>query len=280
MALGVIFGIFTNSAYGIPEIWEHFGNMHPAGTPVWSVMFITVACGAISGFHSTQSPLMARCMKSERQGHFVFYGAMVAEGVIALIWAAAGCSLYEVTGGLSTGLSAVLGNGQSAAIYDVCARTMGGVGIALAMVGVIVCPITSGDTAFRSARLVLADWFKINQSEFGKRLMLCVPLLGVGAFIGHLDYTIIWRYFSWTNQTLAMIVLWTASMYLFREKKNYWMTAVAATFMSAVSMTYFFYADECLGLGTAVAYPAGIVLAALFLGIFFHATKKQPGTEV
>ena len=177
MALGVIFGIFTNSAYGIPEIWEHFGNMHPAGTPVWSVMFITVACGAISGFHSTQSPLMARCMKSERQGHFVFYGAMVAEGVIALIWAAAGCSLYEVTGGLSTGLSAVLGNGQSAAIYDVCARTMGGVGIALAMVGVIVCPITSGDTAFRSARLVLADWFKINQSEFGKRLMLCVPLL-------------------------------------------------------------------------------------------------------
>ncbi len=250
MALGVIFGIFTNSAYGIPEIWEHFGNMHPAGTPVWSVMFITVACGAISGFHSTQSPLMARCMKSERQGHFVFYGAMVAEGVIA------------------------------AAIYDVCARTMGGVGIALAMVGVIVCPITSGDTAFRSARLVLADWFKINQSEFGKRLMLCVPLLGVGAFIGHLDYTIIWRYFSWTNQTLAMIVLWTASMYLFREKKNYWMTAVPATFMSAVSMTYFFYADECLGLGTAVAYPAGIVLAALFLGIFFHATKKQPGTEV
>lgn len=139
-------------------------------------MFITVACGAISGFHATQSPLMARCMKSEKQGHFVFYGAMVAEGVIALIWAAAGCSIYEVTDGLSTGLSAILANGQSAAIYDVCSKTMGGVGVALAMIGVIVCPITSGDTAFRSARLTLADWFGIDQGKFTKRLILCVPL--------------------------------------------------------------------------------------------------------
>ncbi len=278
MAIGVIIGIFTNPSYTIPEIWSNFRNMHPNGTPIWSVMFITVACGAISGFHSTQSPLMARCMKSEHQGHFVFYGAMVAEGVIALIWAAAGCSLYEVTGGLSTGLSEILANGQSAAIYDVCSRTMGGVGIALAMIGVIVCPITSGDTAFRSARLVLADWFKVDQNQYQKRLLLCVPLLAAGAIIGHLDYTIIWRYFSWTNQTLAMIVLWTASMYLFREKKNYWITAVPATFMSAVSMTYFFYAPECLGLGTKVAYPVGIILAALFLGIFFYATRKGQNT--
>ena len=261
MALGVALGIFTHSQYQIPEIWSHFTNMHPKATPIWSVMFITVACGAISGFHATQSPLMARCMKSEKQGHFVFYGAMVAEGIIALIWAAAGCSIYEVTDGLSTGLSAILANGQSAAIYDVCSKTMGGVGVALAMIGVIVCPITSGDTAFRSARLVLADWFKIDQGKYSKRLMLCVPLLAVGAFVGHLDYTIIWRYFSWTNQTLAMIVLWTASMFLFKEKKNYWITAVPATFMSAVSMTYFFYAKECLNLGTKVAYPAGIIIA-------------------
>ena len=162
MAIGVIFGIFTNPAYTIPEIWDHFGSMHPSGTPIWSFMFITVACGAISGFHSTQSPLMARCMKSEKQGHFVFYGAMVCEGVIALIWAAAGCSLYEVTDGLNTGLAQALAMGQSKAIYDVCSKTMGGVGIALAMIGVVVCPITSGDTAFRSARLTLADWFKID----------------------------------------------------------------------------------------------------------------------
>ena len=278
MAVGVIVGIFTNDTYVIPEIWNNFRNMHPAATPIWSFMFITVACGAISGFHATQSPLMARCMKSEKQGHFVFYGAMVAEGVIALIWAAAGCSIYEVTGGLSTGLQEVLASGQSAAIYDVCKNTMGGIGIALAMVGVIVCPITSGDTAFRSARLTLADWIGLDQKQFSKRLILTVPLLAAGALIGHLDYTIVWRYFSWTNQTLAMIVLWTASMFLFKEKKNYWITAVPATFMSAVSMTYFFCAPECLGafgLTTAVAYPAGIILAACFLGFFIYTTRKM-----
>ena len=294
MAIGVIFGIFTNSAYTIPEIWEHFGSMHPSGTPIWSFMFITVACGAISGFHSTQSPLMARCMKSEKQGHFVFYGAMVCEGIIALIWAAAGCSLYEVVGGKNTGLAAALAMGQSKAIYDVCSKTMGGIGIALAMIGVVVCPITSGDTAFRSARLTLADWLKLDQKSMKNRLILCIPVLGVGAFLGignalgKIDYTIIWRYFSWTNQTLAMIVLWAASMYLFYEKKNYWITAVPATFMSAVSATYFLLGNECLGklintktaegatvYNTAVAYPIGILVAALFLGIFLYTIKKR-----
>lgn len=285
MAVGVVIGIFTGG-YHIPEIASHFYNMHPKHTPIWSFMFITVACGAISGFHATQSPLMARCLKSERQGHFVFYGAMVAEGIIALVWAAAGCSLYEVTGGLNTGLAEVLSNGQSAAIYDVCAKTMGPVGVILAMLGVVVCPITSGDTAFRSARLTLADWFGINQEKYGKRLILCVPLLGMGAFLGFgntfgiIDYTVIWRYFSWTNQTLAMIVLWAASMYLLQEKKNYWITALPATFMSAVSITYFVMAPECLGmipalkLNTAVAYPAGIIAAVCFFAAFMRAAKK------
>lgn len=275
MAVGVCFGIFTHAEYQIPEIWSNFTNMHPDGKPVWSFMFITVACGAISGFHSTQSPLMARCMKSERQGHMVFYGAMTAEGIIALIWAAAGCSIYEVTGGLNTGLSTALAAGQSAAIYDVCAKTMGGIGIALAMIGVIVCPITSGDTAFRSARLTIADWFNIEQESWKNRLLLCVPLLGVGAIVSQLDYAIVWRYFSWTNQTLAMIVLWAASMYLFKEKKNYWITVVPATFMSAVSMTYFVAAGECLNLGTTIAYPVGIIMAILFLGIFLFVTNKK-----
>ena len=293
MALGVALGIFTKG-YEIPEIWNNFANLHPQGTPIWSFMFITVACGAISGFHATQSPLMARCMKSEKQGHFVFYGAMVSEGIIALVWAAAGCALYEVTGGLNTGLAEILANGQSAAIYDVCIKTMGKVGVALAMLGVIACPITSGDTAFRSARLVLADWFKLDQKKWKNRLLLCVPVLGVGAILGvgnalgAINYTIIWRYFSWTNQTLAMIVLWAASMYLFKEKKNFWITAVPATFMSAVSCTYFVLAPECLGkmintyadgklvaYNTAVAYPIGIVFAIAMLALFLHATKKS-----
>ena len=297
MAVGVIIGIFTNPNYTIPEIWTHLYNMHPSGTPVWSFMFITVACGAISGFHSTQSPLMARCMKDEKQGHFVFYGAMVAEGIIALIWAAAGCALYEVTGGLNTGLAEALAGGQSAAIYDVCSKTMGGVGIALAMIGVVVCPITSGDTAFRSARLTLSDWFHIDQGSYANRLKLCIPVLGIGAIlgignaVGAIDYTGIWRYFSWTNQTLAMIVLWAAAMYLFTEKKNFWIAAVPATFMSAVSCTYFILAPECLGsllnsktadgaviYNTVVAYPIGIVFAAILLAVFIRATKKH-GTK-
>ena len=275
MAVGVIFGIFTNPAYTIPEIWANFSNMHPSGTPIWSFMFITVACGAISGFHSTQSPLMARCMKSEKQGHFVFYGAMVCEGVIALIWAAAGCALYTITDGKMAGLAEALAAGQSAAIYDVCAKTMGGVGIALAMIGVVICPITSGDTAFRSARLTIADWFKIDQSKMTTRLFLAVPLLAVGAILSQLDFSMIWRYFSWSNQTLAMIVLWTGGVFI--HKYGYppiasLMAAIPATFMSAVSITYFFQAPECLGLSTAIAYPVGIVAAALFLGIFIWRT--------
>ena len=223
MAVGVSIGLPMHG-YKIPEIWNNFRSMHPAGTPVWSFMFITVACGAISGFHATQSPLMARCLKSERQGHFVFYGAMVAEGCIALVWA-----------------------------YDVCAKTMGSIGVILAMLGVIACPITSGDTAFRSARLTLSDWFQIDQESYANRLKLCIPVLGVGAVLGFgntlgfIDYSVIWRYFSWTNQTLAMIVLWAGAMYLAKEKKNYWVCAVPATFMSAVSITYFVMAKECLG---------------------------------
>ena len=281
MAVGVALGIFTKG-YEIPEIWSHFYNMHPQGTPIWSFMFITVACGAISGFHATQSPLMARCLKSEKQGHFVFYGAMVTEGIIALIWAAAGCAIYTGEELLA------LGGGGSTAVYDVCSKTMGGVGIALAMLGVIACPITSGDTAFRSARLVLADWFHLDQKNWKNRLMLCIPVLGVGAVLGignalgKIDYTIIWRYFSWTNQTLAMIVLWAASMFLFYEKKNYWITAVPATFMTAVSITYFMLGNECLGqflnkdgYNTALAYPVGILFAALFLGIFLYSIKKR-----
>jgi len=285
MAIGVAIGIPVNG-YAIPEIFTHFGSMHPQGTPVWSFMFITVACGAISGFHSTQSPLMARCLKSERQGHFVFYGAMVAEGCIALIWAAAGCSLYAVTDGLNTGLAEILADGQSAAIYDVCIKTMGPVGVILAMLGVVACPITSGDTAFRSARLTLSDWFKIDQESYANRLKLCIPVLGIGAFLGFgntlglLSYTVIWRYFSWTNQTLAMIVLWAGAMYLAKEGKNYLICAVPAVFMSAVSITYFFMAPECLGMipalknNTMVAYPAGIIAAVLFLAIFLKSAKK------
>ena len=280
MAIGVAGGTMLGG-YQMPELWSHFYNMHPSGTPIWSFMFITVACGAISGFHSTQSPIMARCLKSEKQGHFVFYGAMVAEGIIALVWAAAGCSVYGVQALVDAG------GGNSTTVYEICKTTMGPIGVILAMLGVVACPITSGDTAFRSARLTVADWFNIDQENFTNRLKLCIPILGAGAILGFgntfgfINYNIIWRYFSWTNQTLAMIVLWSASMYLFKEKKNYWITVVPATFMSAVSATYFLMAPECLGLipffksNTMVAYPGGIIVAILFLGLFITTTKKH-----
>ena len=274
MAVGVGVGIFTHG-YSIPEITLQ--SLHPDGTPIWPCMFITVACGAISGFHATQSPLMARCCKTEKEAHFVFYGAMVCEGIIALIWAAAGCAVYNRTGGLMTGLSEILASqGQASTVYDVCVKTMGGFGVVLAMIGVIACPITSGDTSFRSARLVIADWFHIDQKSYKKRLYVCVPLLLAGAVISQLDYNVIWRYFSWSNQTLAMIALWTASMYLYKNKKCFWVTAIPATFMSAVSVTYFFYAPECLHLSTAIAYPVGVAAAVVFLFIFlFHSVFKK-----
>lgn len=279
MAVGVCFGTLT-SGTPIPEIWNNLGNVHPNGTRIWAYMFITVACGAISGFHATQSPLMARCLKSERQGRFVFYGAMVAEGIIALIWAAAGCTLL---GGEQL---AELGGGNATTVYTICTMTMGKVGIILAMLGVIACPITSGDTAFRSARLTIADWFKLDMGNWKTRLFLCIPVLGIGAVLGFgntlgfIDYQIIWRYFSWSNQTLAMIVLWAAAMYLAKNKKNYWIAAVPATFMSAVSATYFVMAPECLGLipgltdNAAVGYPVGIVVAIAFLALFLSKVKK------
>lgn len=277
MAVGVAFGMFVNKEYVIPEVWDHFYNMHPDKLPVWSYMFITVACGAISGFHSTQSPIMARCIKSEKDGRQIFYGAMVLEGVIALIWAAAGCAIYQKTGGLMTGLNEALSKGQSFAIYDVCLKTMGNGGLFLAVLGVIVCPITSGDTAFRSARLAIADWFRMDQIKVFDRLIIVIPLFVVGILIGHLDYSVIWRYFSWANQTLAMIVLWTISVYLVRKKKNYIITLIPAIFMSAVTMTYFIISKECLGI-LKIPYTIAVlvgVLFALLLYVLFNIYIKK-----
>ena len=281
MAVGVALGIMVNPDYVIPEIWTNFSSMHPAGTPIWSFMFITVACGAISGFHATQSPMMARCCTSEKQGHKIFYGAMVAEGIIALVWAAAGVSFYENSQAL---LDA--GAGVNAVVFEICTTTMGKFGGVLAMLGVIACPITSGDTAYRSARLTIADWFGIDQSDWKKRLALTAPLLGIGAIICQIDYSIIWRYFSWSNQTLAMIALWAAAMWLVQNKRNHWICSIPATFMSAVSMTYFVAAPECLGLlwnplgiGYDVYYPIAIVVglacAAGFFAIFMKSAKKH-----
>jgi len=202
MALGVTFSLLFSGKFEMPELWNNFRNLHASGTPAWPFMCITVACGAISGFHSTQTPIMARCLKDEKDGRKVFYGAMIAEGILAMIWAAAGVSVYESSQEL---LAA--GGGCSTVVYQICESTMGKVGIVFGLIGVIVCPISSGDTAFRSARLILSDWFGLNQKKLLPRLLISGSLLFVGSIVSHLDYSIVWRYFSCSNQTLAMISL-------------------------------------------------------------------------
>ena len=277
MALGIGGATVLLRGSDMPELTlASLAAVHPNSLPKWAMMFVTVACGAISGFHATQSPMMARCITSEKQGRGIFYGAMVAEGVIALIWAAAGVTFYTNHGSLLDGMSglttAIAAGGAGDVVYEISTTLLGPVGGVLAMIGVIACPITSGDTAYRSARLTIADWFHIDPSRTGPRAALSVPLLAVGALIAlALPWDVLWRYFSWANQTLAMIVLWTGAVFLHKygfPPKACLIAALPATFMSAVSVTYFFQAPECLGLSTAVAYPVGLVVAALFLAVF------------
>ena len=273
MAVSILVGIF-GGGYSIPEI--SFENLHPEGLPVWPYMFVTVACGAISGFHSTQAPLIAKCITSEKVGRKVFYGAMLSESIIALVWAAAGVAFYGATGGLFEALS---DQGQSGVVYDIAHGMLGGFGGILAIVGVVACPITSGDTAFRSARLILAEIFHMDQKKLKNRLIITLPLLGLGALLTQLDFNVLWRYFSWSNQTLAMIALWLATMYLIKTKEHKiysLITAVPAAFMSAVSMTYILMAKEGFGISQEIAYPIGIGFALLhFICYMLLEHKKQ-----
>lgn len=276
MAASIIGGIFVGG-YHIPEI--SFQNMHPKELPVWPFMFITVACGAISGFHATQSPMIAKCITSEKEGRKVFYGAMIAESVIALVWAAGGVAFYGTTEMLSNALTDL---GQSGVVYDISTGMLGTIGGILAIVGVVVCPITSGDTAFRSARLILAEWTKLDQKMIKNRLIITIPLLGAGALLTQLDFNVLWRYFSWSNQTLAMVSLWVATSYLLKTNKNKitsLLTALPASFMSAVSLTYILIADEGFKLSKAIAYPCGMTFAAVLFAVYVFILVKTKGDK-
>lgn len=272
MAVGVFGAILLSGDYVLPEVT--LKNTHPDDLPAWPFMFVTVACGAISGFHATQSPMVAKCITSEKQGRFVFYGAMIAEAVIALVWAAAGVVFYENAGALSEALSAV---GQSGVVYDISFGMLGTVGGILAIVGVVACPVTSGDTAFRSARLILAEWTGLSQKPFKNRLKITLPLLFAGLLLTQLDFDVLWRYFSWSNQTLAMVALWVATAYLLKENhplSHLLMTALPATFMTGVSATYILMAPEGFRLSASVAVPVG-VLAAVGCFVWFAAAVNR-----
>ena len=285
MAVAVIGGIlFSDGRFVIPEIT--IANMHPKGTPVWPYMFVTVACGAISGFHATQSPMIAKCLVSEKAGRNVFYGAMISEAVIALIWAAAGVAFY----GSSQLLQQALENGASNVVYEISEGTLGTFGGILAVIGVVVCPITSGDTAFRSARLILAETLQMDQKKIRNRLKITVPLLAAGgiltafAILNDSGFQIVWRYFSWSNQTLAMIALWVASAYLIKHARHATsslITALPATFMTAVSVTYILISEEGLRMDQRASYIIGIVaaLAAFAVYIVHLPGRKKKATD-
>lgn len=268
MAVGILVMLYWHHP-ALPEItgWESLKNTSPSGIPIFPMMFVSIACGAISGFHATQSPLMARCMTNEKYGRPVFYGAMITEGVVALIWAAAATYFFHNNG---------MGESNAAVIVDsITKEWLGTVGAFLAILGVIAAPITSGDTAFRSARLIVADFMNINQKPIFKRLMISVPLFVVGFIILQMDFSVLWRYFAWCNQTLSVFTLWAVTVFLARSNKNYWITLIPALFMTSVCTTYICVAPEGLSLDAPLGYGIGIVSVLVGAMWFMIWYKKQ-----
>jgi carbon starvation protein CstA len=275
MAIALIIALFVKG-YHIPELtFSNIRNYHidSGKFPVFPMMFITIACGAISGFHATQSPLMARCITNEKYGRRVFYGAMISEGIIALIWAAIGMSFYNGVDNLNLAMTAQKGN-AAFIVNEISNSLLGKFGGALALIGVVAAPITSGDTAFRSARLIVADFLNFKQGPVKNRLFICVPLFMSGFFLTKIDFSIVWRYFAWANQTLAVVVLWVITVYLLQQKKLYWVTLFPAVFMTAVSMSYLFFAPEGFAFSIGISCLLGIGLAFATLVVFFHMNFK------
>lgn len=278
MAVGIGIGLVVQG-YDIPEIT--FKNYHPQGVSVFPYLCISIACGAISGFHATQSPMMARCLGNEKQGRRVFYGAMISEGIVALIWAAAAMSFF----GGTPGLGEALGQGGAAVVVNrISNSVLGKVGGALAILGVVACPITSGDTAFRSARLTIADAIGYKQGPILNRFVIAIPLFVVGIALCFIDFNVLWRYFSWSNQTLATIALWAATKYLATNGKNYKIALIPAMYMTVVVTSYIIIAPEGFvrffkGVPTStvelVGNISGIVLSLICTAVFMKSLKKD-----
>jgi len=279
MAVGILVMLYVKSP-DLPEMWNGFGTKYEAN-PIFPMMFISIACGAISGFHATQSPLMARCMKHEKHCRPIFYGAMVAEGIVALIWAAAATYFFQENGIVDqlTG-KAFSGAAVATRISNEWLGTFGGI---LAILGIVAAPITSGDTALRSARLIAADFLHIDQRPIAKRLLICIPLflITIGVLVYSLSdaegFKIIWRYFAWCNQTLSVFTLWAITVYLVREKKNYYITLLPALMMTLVCSTYICIAPEGLSLSQPVSYIIGIaclLVALVWFIVWFRKERK------
>lgn len=263
----------------LPELWDGLGNMakeHDSSFTdnIFPCLFITIACGAISGFHATQSPLMARCLKSEKLGRPIFYGAMITEGLVALVWATV--AMWFFYDAPTPGYDQIAGtNGFHTSapmvVSLVCKDWLGIAGGVLAMLGVVAAPITSGDTAFRSARLIIASAVKLNQKPKRNRLYICIPLFAASIALliwqtSNADgFNVIWQYFGWSNQTLSVFTLWAITVYLVRKSKPYVITLIPALLMTAVCSTYLFISKQAFGLPETVAYALGGVVTVVAL---------------
>lgn len=286
MAVGVLYGIFANEG-AMPEITEAFSNHHPNSTlPIFPGLCITIACGAISGFHATQSPMMARCLKNEKLGRGVFYGAMITEGIVALIWAAAaikfadslnvaGATPYEKL--LAAMTDPTTGKVNPAIIVNaICNSWIGSVGAVLAVLGVVAAPITSGDTAFRCARLIAADFLRIKQDKVIKRLLLCAPIFAISVVLMFVDFQILWRYFAWFNQSLSVLTLWAITVWLAKNGKFFYITLLPALWMTMVCTTYILVAPEGFQLSAMSGNMLGgaITFTTLVLFVRWKARMK------
>ncbi|HBS18371.1 MULTISPECIES: carbon starvation CstA family protein [Halomonadaceae] len=267
-AAGIGIGLVVTGA-PIPEL--SFQNMHPDNAPIFPLLFLTISCGALSGFHATQTPIISRTTENETNGRKIFYGMMIAEGVIAMIWAAAAMSLFQGEQSLSDVLAA---GGPAAVVGEVSTTMLGAVGGTLAVLGVIVLPITSGDTAFRSARMIIADYLKVEQKPIVKRILIALPLFVASYALTHMDFTLLWRYFSWANQTTAVIALWTGTMYLVLSRKPYLITSIPAVFMTMATFTYLAYAPIGFNLPLQTSYIVAALGTLVCIALFMKRVRR------
>ncbi|MFE8700394.1 carbon starvation protein A [Cytobacillus sp. FJAT-54145] len=273
-AVGVGGGLVVTGA-DIPELTLE--NMHPAGAAIFPLLFLTISCGALSGFHATQSPIISRTTQNEKQGRKIFYGMMILEGIIAMIWAAAAMSLFNGP----VGLNELLASGGPAAVVSEASKLMlGAIGGTLAILGVIILPITSGDTAFRSARMIIADYFNFSQKKIANRLIIALPLFVISFGLTKIDFTLLWRYFSWANQSTAVIALFVGAMFLYVAKKNYWIALVPGVFMLMATTTYILNAPIGFRLPLNVSYIGAAIVTILLTALFFKAARSARANQI
>lgn len=289
MGIGIMIVMLSWHSSEMPELTDGLHNRQTNGLPLFPMMFVSIACGAISGFHGTQSPIMARCVQNERHGRFIFYGSMVAEGILALIWAAAAgtffadpeTGLYGIDG-LQAYAAQHPGENIAALVVDCVSRSwLGTIGGILAIIGVIAAPITSGDTALRSARLIVADRLLLDQRPVRNRFLIALPLFLCVFGLVFVDFNVVWRYFSWTNQTLAVFTLWAGTVWMYRQKHTRWgylIPLVPALFMTMVSSSYILIAPEGINLPVTLRWVGYLIAAAvtlLCLFLFIRFTQRS-----